>query len=77
MRKSSGLSSVEFIAVLVILGVIGYVVLPRFISAESEHIEAQWQVTKQKAQYVSETLSNKQTYDRIEEELERSKGESH
>ncbi|MGR5069512.1 MSHA biogenesis protein MshA [Vibrio alfacsensis] len=77
MRKPSGLSSVEFAVVLILLGVVGYVVLPRFISFESEQVEAKWEVTKQKAQYVSETLSNKQTYDCIEEELERAKGERH
>ncbi|MGR5245979.1 MULTISPECIES: MSHA biogenesis protein MshA [Vibrio] len=77
MRTSSGLSSVEFAVVLILLGVVGYVVLPRFISFESEQVEAQWEVTKQKAQHVSESLSNKKTYDRIEEELERAKGERH
>ncbi|HBH7880566.1 MSHA biogenesis protein MshA [Vibrio mytili] len=75
MRKSQGLSSIEFIVVLIILGVVGYVVLPRFISFEPETYEATWQETKQKAEHVSESLSNKATYDRIEEELERSKGE--
>ncbi|MCX8809418.1 MSHA biogenesis protein MshA, partial [Vibrio parahaemolyticus] len=29
--------------------------------------------TKQTAEHVSETLSNKETYDRIEEEIDRSK----
>ncbi|NOH49624.1 MSHA biogenesis protein MshA [Vibrio rotiferianus] len=73
MRQSSGLSALEFVAVLIILGVIGYVVLPRFISFEPETYEAKWEQTKQTAEHVSETLSNKQTYDRIEEEMGRSK----
>lgn len=42
MRKSSGLSAIEFVVVLIILGVIGYVVLPRFISFEPETYEAKW-----------------------------------
>ncbi|MGR5422338.1 MSHA biogenesis protein MshA [Vibrio sp. PNB22_4_1] len=77
MRKSSGLSSVEFAVVLILLGVVGYVVLPRFISFEAETYEAKWEQTKQTAEHVSESLSNKKTYDRIEEELERAKGERH
>ncbi|TOP05274.1 MSHA biogenesis protein MshA, partial [Vibrio parahaemolyticus] len=32
--------------------------------------------TKQTAEHVSETLSNKETYDRIEEEIGRSKGQN-
>ncbi|TOM34085.1 MSHA biogenesis protein MshA [Vibrio parahaemolyticus] len=76
MRKSSGLSAIEFVVVLVILGVIGYVVLPRFISFEPETYEAKWEQTKQTAEHVSETLSNKETYDRIEEEISRSKGKN-
>lgn len=75
MRNSSGFSAIEFVVVLIILGVVGYVVLPRFISFEPETYEAKWEQTKQTAEHVSETLSNKETYDRIEEELERSKGE--
>ncbi|MGR5302085.1 MSHA biogenesis protein MshA [Vibrio alfacsensis] len=77
MRKPSGLSSVEFAVILILLGVVGYVVLPRFISFEAETYEAKWEQTKQTAEHVSESLSNKQTYDRIEEELERAKGERH
>ncbi|EGQ7799911.1 MSHA biogenesis protein MshA [Vibrio parahaemolyticus] len=73
MRKSSGLSAIEFVVVLIILGVIGYVVLPRFISFEPETYEAKWEQT---AEHVSETLSNKETYDRIEEEIGRSKGQN-
>ncbi|MDV6253636.1 MSHA biogenesis protein MshA [Vibrio sp. EA2] len=73
MRKSQGLSSKEFIIVLIILGVVGYVLLPRFISFEPETYEAKWEQTKQTAEHVSETLSNKETYDRIEQELGRSK----
>ncbi|EDP58132.1 hypothetical protein [Vibrio sp. AND4] len=80
MRKLSGLSAIEFVSVLIIFAVVGYVVLPRFISVEPEIFEletyeAKWQHTKQTAEHVSETLSNKETYDRIEEELERSKRE--
>ncbi|HCE3303891.1 TPA: type II secretion system protein [Vibrio parahaemolyticus] len=73
MRKSSGLSAIEFVVVLIILGVIGYVVLPRFISFEPETYEAKWEQT---TEHVSETLSNKETYDRIEEEIGRSKGQN-
>ncbi|EGQ9823337.1 MSHA biogenesis protein MshA [Vibrio parahaemolyticus] len=73
MRKSSGLSAIEFVVVLIILGVIGYVVLPRFISVEPEVYEQHWEDTVQKAEHVAETLSNKQTYDRIEEEMGKSK----
>ncbi len=73
MRKSQGLSSKEFIIVLIILGVVGYVLLPRFIIFEPETYEAKWEQTKQTAEHVSETLSNKETYDRIEQELGRSK----
>ncbi|HCG7481635.1 TPA: MSHA biogenesis protein MshA [Vibrio parahaemolyticus] len=76
MRKSSGLSAIEFVVVLIILGVVGYVVLPRFISFEPETYEAKWEQTKQTADHVSETLSNKETYDRIEEEIGRSKGQN-
>nr|WP_321381271.1 MSHA biogenesis protein MshA [uncultured Vibrio sp.] len=76
MRQSSGLSSIEFVVVLIILGVIGYVVLPRFISVEPDTYKAKWEQTKQTAEHVSETLSNKQTYDRIEQELGRSKEEN-
>lgn len=75
MRKSSGLSSVEFVVVLIILGVVGYVVLPRFISFEVESYEAKWEQTKQTAEHVSESLSNKKTYDRIEKELDEAKGD--
>ena len=75
MRKSQGLSSKEFIIVLIILGVVGYVLLPRFISFEPETYEAKWEQTKQTAEHVSETLSNKETYDRIEQELGRSKAD--
>ncbi|CAE6890317.1 hypothetical protein ACOMICROBIO_GDFFDHBD_00855 [Vibrio sp. B1REV9] len=76
MRKSSGLSSVEFVVVLVLLGVVGYVVLPRFISFEAETYEAKWEQTKQTAEHVSESLSNKKTYDRIEKELDEAKGDN-
>ncbi|UYI46794.1 MSHA biogenesis protein MshA [Vibrio natriegens] len=76
MRKSQGLSSIEFVVVLIVLGVVGYVLLPRFISAEPETYEAKWEQTKQTAEHVSETLSNKQTYDRIEQELSRSKADN-
>ncbi|WP_256936370.1 MSHA biogenesis protein MshA, partial [Vibrio diabolicus] len=54
----------------------GYVVLPRFISFEPETYETKWEQTKQTAEHVSETLSNKETYDRIEEEIGRSKGKN-
>lgn len=73
MRKSSGLSAIEFVVALIILGVISYVVLPRFISVEPEVYEQHWEDTVQKAEHVAETLSNKQTYDRIEEEMGKSK----
>ncbi|BBM63673.1 MSHA pilin protein MshA [Vibrio alfacsensis] len=76
MRKSSGLSAIEFVVVLIILGVIGYVVLPRFISCEVETYEAKWEQTKQTAEHVSESLSNKKTYDRIEKELDETKGDN-
>ena len=76
MRQSSGFSAIEFVVVLIILGVIGYVVLPRFISFEPETYEAKGEQTKQTAEHVSETLSNKETYDRIEEEIGRSKGQN-
>ncbi|PFG55203.1 hypothetical protein ATG66_1470 [Vibrio sp. ES.051] len=76
MRQSSGLSSIEFVVVLTVLGVIGYVILPRFISFEPETYEAKWEQTKQTVEHVSESLSNKQTYDRIEDELERSKSKA-
>ncbi|TMX56180.1 MSHA biogenesis protein MshA [Vibrio rotiferianus] len=72
MHKSSGLSAIELLVVLIILGVIGYVVLPRFISFEPETYEAKWEQTKQTAEHVSETLSNKATYDRIEQEMGKS-----
>lgn len=72
MSKTSGLSAIEFMVVLIILGVIGYVVLPRFISFEPETYQTKWEETKQQAEQVSETLSNKETYDRIEQELGRS-----
>ena len=73
MRQSSGFSAIEFVVVLILLGVIGYVVLPRFLSFEPETYEAKWEQTKQTAEQVSETLSNKQTNDRIEQELGSSK----
>lgn len=76
MRKSSGLSAIEFVVVLVTLGVVGCVVLPRFISFEPETYEAKWEQTKQTAEHVSESLSNKKTYDRIEKELDEAKGDN-
>ncbi|HHG3227305.1 TPA: MSHA biogenesis protein MshA [Vibrio parahaemolyticus] len=75
MKDNRGLTTREFVVLLVFFSVLGYVVLPRFISFEPETYEAKWEQTKQTAEHVSETLSNKETYDRIEEELERSKGE--
>jgi type II secretory pathway pseudopilin PulG len=69
MRKTSGLSAIEFVVVLIILGVIGYVVLPRFISFAPETYQTKWEDTKQQAEQVSETLSNKHTYDLIEQEM--------
>ncbi|MDF2155630.1 MSHA biogenesis protein MshA [Vibrio sp. CAU 1672] len=71
MRQSSGLSTTEFIVLLTFFAVAGYVLLPRFISIEPEMVEATWQETKHKAEQVTETLSNKATYDRIEQELGR------
>ncbi|WP_162889704.1 MSHA biogenesis protein MshA [Vibrio sp. dhg] len=75
MPKSQGLSSIEFVVVLIVLGVIVYLLLPRFINFEPETYEAKWEQTKQTAEHVSETLSNKETYDRIEQELGRSKAD--
>ena len=74
--KNSGYSRIEYIVVLILLGVISYVLLPRFISFEPETYEAKWEQTKQTAEHVSETLSNKETYDRIEQELGRSKADN-
>ncbi|WP_257970268.1 MSHA biogenesis protein MshA, partial [Vibrio parahaemolyticus] len=71
-----GLTTREFVVLLVFFSVLGYVVLPRFISFEPETYEAKWEQTKQTAEHVSETLSNKETYDRIEEEIGRSKGQN-
>ncbi|WP_257967440.1 MSHA biogenesis protein MshA, partial [Vibrio parahaemolyticus] len=64
------------VVLLVFFSVLGYVVLPRFISFEPETYEAKWEQTKQTAEHVYETLSNKETYDRIEEEIGRSKGQN-
>ncbi len=69
MRQSLGLSSIEFVIVLVTCGVVGYLLLPRFISVEPETYQVKWQETKEAAQQVSETLSKKHTYDRIEQEI--------
>ncbi len=75
MKSTSGLSTMESLVLLIFISVVGYVVLPRFISFEPEIYEAKWEQTKQTAEHVSETLSNKETYDRIEEELGRSKAD--
>jgi Tfp pilus assembly protein PilE len=72
MKFQKGLSTIEFILLLIVLGVVAYVVVPRYINLEPENIEAKWQQTKQKAEHVSETLSNKATYDRIEQEMGKS-----
>ncbi|ALG50648.1 MSHA biogenesis protein MshA [Vibrio parahaemolyticus] len=76
MKDNRGLTTREFVVLLVFFSVLGYVVLPRFISFEPETYEAKWEQTKQTAEHVSETLSNKETYDRIEEEIGRSKGQN-
>ena len=73
MRIVKGLSRIELVVVLAFIAVAGYLVLPRFVSFEPEVYEQQWQDTVQKAEHVAETLSNKQTYDRIEEEMGKSK----
>ncbi len=65
----------ESLVLLIFIAVVGYMVLPRFISFEPEIYEAKWEQTKQTAEHVSETLSNKETYDRIEQELGRSKAD--
>ena len=70
MRKSLGLSTTEWVVLLAVLGVLGFIVLPKWISFEPETYEKKWQQTKEKAEHVSETLSNKATYDEIEQELE-------
>ncbi|WP_257973950.1 MSHA biogenesis protein MshA, partial [Vibrio parahaemolyticus] len=75
-KDNRGLTTREFVVLLVFFSVLGYVVLPRFISFEPETYEAKWEQTKQTAEHVSETLSNKETYDRIEEEIGRSKGQN-
>lgn len=72
MKFQKGLSTIEFILLLIVLGVVAYVVVPRYINLEPENIEVKWQQTKQKAEHVSETLSNKATYDRIEQEMGKS-----
>ncbi|AVF66849.1 MSHA biogenesis protein MshA [Vibrio alginolyticus] len=76
MRIVKGLSRIEFVVILVFIATAGYIVLPRYISFEPEIYEAKWEQTKQTAEHVSETLSNKETYDRIEEEIGRSKGQN-
>jgi hypothetical protein len=76
VKDNRGLTTREFVVLLVFFSVLGYVVLPRFISFEPETYEAKWEQTKQTAEHVSETLSNKETYDRIEEEIGRSKGQN-
>ncbi|CDU00445.1 MULTISPECIES: hypothetical protein [Vibrio diabolicus subgroup] len=76
MKDNRGLTTREFVVLLVFFSVLGYVVLPRFISFEPETYETKWEQTKQTAEHVSETLSNKETYDRIEEEIGRSKGKN-
>ncbi|EPN4980694.1 MULTISPECIES: MSHA biogenesis protein MshA [Vibrio] len=76
MKSIRGLSTTEFIVLLTFFAVAGYVLLPRYISFGPETYEAKWEQTKQTAEHVSETLSNKETYDRIEEEISRSKGKN-
>ncbi|MGR5278981.1 pilus assembly FimT family protein [Vibrio rotiferianus] len=73
MRIVKGLSRIELVVVLAFIAVAGYLVLPRFVSFEPEVYEQHWEDTVQKAEHVAETLSNKQTYDRIEEEMGKSK----
>ncbi|EMV2918184.1 MULTISPECIES: Tfp pilus assembly protein FimT/FimU [Vibrio] len=76
MRIVKGLSRIELVVILVLIAITGYIVLPSYVSFEPETYEAKWEQTKQTAEHVSETLSNKETYDRIEEEISRSKGQS-
>lgn len=72
MRKHNGLSTLEFIILLIVFAVACYLFVPRFVELDSENIEAQWQDTKKKAEHVAETLSNKATYDRIEQGMGKS-----
>ncbi|HHX8300028.1 TPA: MSHA biogenesis protein MshA [Vibrio diabolicus] len=76
MRIVKGLSRIELVVILSFIAIVGYIVLPRYVNFEPETYEAKWEHTKQTAEHVSETLSNKETYDRIEEEISRSKGQS-
>ncbi|HHX8308715.1 MSHA biogenesis protein MshA [Vibrio diabolicus] len=76
MRIVKGLSRIELVVILVLIAITGYIVLPSYVSFEPETYEAKWEQTKQTAEHVSETLSNKETYDRIEEEIGRSKGQN-
>ncbi|MCQ9066664.1 MSHA biogenesis protein MshA [Vibrio diabolicus] len=76
MRIVKGLSRIELVVILSFIAIVGYIVLPRYVSFEPEIYEAKWEQTKQTAEHVSETLSNKETYDRIEEEIGRSKGQN-
>ncbi len=70
MRKSSGMSVVEFLMVAIILAVIGYAVLPRFISFEPEPYQVKWEQTKQGAEHFADKLSEKEMFDAIEEATE-------
>lgn len=76
MRIVKGLSRIELVVILSFIAIVGYIVLPRYVSFEPEIYEAKWEQTKQTAEHVSETLSNKETYDRIDEEIGRSKGQN-
>ncbi|PNQ71232.1 hypothetical protein [Vibrio sagamiensis] len=70
MRKSLGLSTIEWVTLLTVLGTLGIIVLPKLIGFESESYEKTWQQTEAKAEHISEILSNKETYDEIKQELE-------
>jgi len=76
LRIVKGLSRIELVVILSFIAIVGYIVLPRYVNFEPEIYEAKWEQTKQTAEHVSETLSNKETYDRIEEEIGRSKGQN-
>ncbi len=69
-RKSSRISAVEIVVLVIILAVIGYVVLPRFISFEPEIYQAEWEHTKQGAKHFADKLSEKEMFDAIEEATE-------